>query len=92
MVIGTMDTYEVPVDTNFAFAGIAIIMVGLALVFVKYTSKEEENETNSYTVDTNDIAIEPSTKSIRDAKKILKIRYAKGEINSKEYTERMSRL
>lgn len=30
--------------------------------------------------------------AIKDSRKILKIRYAKGELNSKEYTERMSRL
>jgi len=29
---------------------------------------------------------------VKDAKKILKIRFAKGEIDSYEYTERMSRL
>jgi len=43
-------------------------------------------------VDSDDIAFEFSSFGVRDAKKILQIRFAKGEISNEEYVERMSRL
>jgi len=66
------------------------IIYGVAGIYLD--SKPVSNEEASYYVDTNDIAVEPKTLSVRDAKKILRIRFAKGEISSEEYTERMSRL
>jgi uncharacterized membrane protein len=67
--------------------GIALTALGIALP----NGYVEETEV-AYYLDTDDIAVEPKTLKVRDARKILKIRFAKGEITKEEYTMRMSRL
>jgi uncharacterized membrane protein len=70
----------------------AILGLSFAIQFGLAGERPVDEDEEAYYIDTADIAIEPGTLKVRDAKKILKIRYAKGDISSVEYLERMSRL
>lgn len=84
------ESYNATADFMIVVVLFTIIMSVLYLVlkFGGYVSEEEE----SYFVDKTDVTFEPGKLKVRDAKKILQIRFAKGEISSEEYTERMARL
>ena len=73
------------------FGFILLMLFVFALNYGLNNKTVDENE-EAYYIDTADIAIAPGTLKVRDAKKILQIRFAKGEISSEEYTERMARL
>jgi uncharacterized membrane protein len=71
-----------------------VMAVGVIVIIIVPILKDtntivDEDEAEYYVEDTD---IDPETLTVRDAKKILQIRLAKGEITSEDYTERMSRL
>ena len=79
------------VKAMVVMAPIAIMLIHVGFFMYTVSKPVPEDEKDFY-LDTSDIAVEPKRLTVRDAKKILKIRFAKGEISSEEYTERMSRL
>ena len=82
-----------PSKTIVSFTPVMIVaFLILSFISILHGSKAIPDDEAAYYLDQDDIAVEPKTLTIRDAKKILKIRYAKGDIDSFEYTERMSRL
>ena len=87
---------EIPENVKSLVEMIPFCVLFLVLIIVIRTILNNnslvDEEEQAYYLDQDDIAVEPGTLKVRDAKKILKIRYAKGEINSLEYSERMSRL
>lgn len=91
----TIDTIDnINAEYNNAFNGLLIccIFLGPALLALIILGKYAGNEDDYLDVTGDDIFPIKHERIKEDAVTILKKRYANGEINSLEYTEKMSRL
>ena len=87
-------TKPLPTTPFTTLVVLVILMIPIIVVLSvsKFSGGYVDEDEEGYYIDTNDIAFEPGKLRVKDAREILRIRYAKGEINSVEYTERMARL